>query len=108
MSIGLGRYPSLLLAHFISNSSVIRQNQEYHITNVHDMGLFPLSTSVNLFPGRMGRDAHRDGFYHAAQAVSVEQMYIQNTPAFEIIQHIGLGNYTIESYDCLNEAFTLC
>ena len=56
----------------------------------------------------MGRDAHRDGFHHAAQAVSVEQIYIQNAPAFEIIQHIGLGNYTIESYDCLNEAFTLC
>ena len=55
----------------------------------------------------MGRDAHRDGFHHAAQAVSVEQIYIQNAPAFEIIQHIGLGNYKIESYDCLNEAFTL-
>lgn len=56
----------------------------------------------------MGRDAHRDGFHHAAQSVSVEQIYIQNAPAFEIIQHIGLGNHTIESYDCLNEAFTLC
>ena len=34
-------------------------------------GLIPF---VNLFPGRMGRDAHRDGFHHAAQAVSAEQI----------------------------------
>ena len=26
--------------------SVFRQNQEYHVFNVHDGGLFPLSTSV--------------------------------------------------------------
>ena len=26
--------------------SVIRQNQEYHVINVHDGGLFPLSTSL--------------------------------------------------------------
>ena len=28
--------------------SVFRQNQEYHIINVHDWGLFPLATA---FPG---------------------------------------------------------
>ena len=56
LSIGLGRYLSLLLAPFISNSSVIRQNQEYYITNVHDVGLFPLSTP---FPG--GWDGMRTG-----------------------------------------------
>ena len=36
--------------------SVFRQNQEYHIINVHDWGLFPLATS---FPG--GWDGMRAG-----------------------------------------------
>ena len=36
--------------------SVFRQNQEYHIINVHDWGLFSLSIS---FPG--GWDGMRDG-----------------------------------------------
>ena len=60
----------------------------------------PLQTALGI---------HRlNSLHHAAQTVGAEQINIQNTPAFEIIQHIGLGNYTIESYDCLNEAFTLC
>ena len=29
-----------------------------------------------------------DGFHHPAQAVRAEQIYIQNSPAFEVIQHI--------------------
>ena len=29
-----------------------------------------------------------DGLHHAAQTVSAEQIHIQNTPAFEVIQHI--------------------
>ena len=36
--------------------SVFRQNQEYHIINVQDWGLFPL---VTAFPG--GRDGMRAG-----------------------------------------------
>lgn len=36
--------------------SVFRQNQEYHIINVHDWGLFPLATA---FPG--GWDGMRAG-----------------------------------------------
>ena len=36
--------------------SVFRQNQEYHIINVHDWGLFPLATA---FPG--GWDGMRTG-----------------------------------------------
>lgn len=36
--------------------SVFRQNQEYHIINVHDWGLFPL---VTAFPG--GWDGMRAG-----------------------------------------------
>ena len=74
--ISLGRYPSLLLAHFISNSSVIRQNQEYHITNVHDMGLFPLSTS---FPG--GWDGMRTGMASIMpHRPSVQNRYKSKTP----------------------------
>ena len=36
--------------------SIFRQNQEYHIINVHDWGLFPLATA---FPG--GWDGMRAG-----------------------------------------------
>ena len=40
---------------------------------------------------------HRlDGLHHAAQAVRAEQIYIQNSPAFELIQQAcGLGQYSL-------------